>query len=251
MESPPSLCSLPDKKHQKYLSHVVSMLNGHVDHKAFNLHSIQVIHGTLFHVSFVFPDGSSRLPVLSNFMSGYHTNSFITHHLSDSFIKTLLWWKNWLSNPLAFCQLHPVGPLQDHGIYVDASTSWGIGLIISNLWHAFQLVNNWKIPGHNICWLESIALELVIYFLCQLHFTNIHMLIHSNNNMVQLEHTQNVIAKVFPSILVFATLTLSLLNASLSCHTPILNLLPILLTQSCMENRARPCTIFFPGILIC
>lgn len=87
------------------------------------------------------------------------------HHLSDSFIKTLSWWRERLNDPLAFRQLYPVGPLYDHGIFVDASTSWGIGLIIADSWHAFQLVTDWKLPGHDICWLESVALELAFYFL--------------------------------------------------------------------------------------
>lgn len=78
--------------------------------------------------------------------------------------------------------MYPVGPLCDHGIFVDASTSWGIGLIIADSWHAFQLVTDWKLPGHDICWLESVALELVFYFLRQLGFSNTHLLIHSDNN---------------------------------------------------------------------
>lgn len=37
-------------------------------------------------------------------------------------------------------------------------------------------------PGRDICWLESIALELLIYFLVQLRFHTTHLLMHSDNN---------------------------------------------------------------------
>jgi hypothetical protein len=73
----------------------------------------------------------------------------MTHHLSDSFVKTVLWWKERLLDPLAFQQLHPVGPLQDCGNFINALTSWSIGIIIGNSWHAFHLVHDWKLPGHN------------------------------------------------------------------------------------------------------
>lgn len=62
--------SLPEEKRLKYLSRVTAILQAHAERKSFNLRDIQVLHGTLVHVSFIFPDGSSRLPVFSNFMSG-------------------------------------------------------------------------------------------------------------------------------------------------------------------------------------
>lgn len=62
--------SLPEQKRLKYLMRVTSMLDAHSARGGFNLRDIQVLHGTLVHVSFVFPEGASRLPVFSNFMSG-------------------------------------------------------------------------------------------------------------------------------------------------------------------------------------
>ncbi|KAF5379454.1 hypothetical protein D9615_006559 [Tricholomella constricta] len=63
--------SLPEKKRLKYLNRVALMLDAHLQSRAaFNLRDIQVIHGTLVHVTFVYPEGSSRLPAFSNFMSG-------------------------------------------------------------------------------------------------------------------------------------------------------------------------------------
>lgn len=106
-------------------------------------------------------------------------------------MKTSHWWLLRLADPSAYRQLHPIGPLQDPHIYVDASTSWGIGIIVGDFWHAFPLVPDWKVSGHDICWLEAVALELMFYFLCQLHFANTHIIIYSDNNGAIGAHTKH------------------------------------------------------------
>jgi hypothetical protein len=67
------------------------------------------------------------------------------------------------------------------GIFVDASTSWGIGIIIDGRWAAFKLKEDWKLPGQDICWLETVAMEILVYFLEQLNFSNVRLRIHSDN----------------------------------------------------------------------
>lgn len=73
------------------------------------------------------------------------------------------------------------GEVQDLGIYIDASTSWGIGIVINGSWAAFRLKPDWKIPGHDICWLETVTIKLLVYFLEQLGFHNTHLRIYSDN----------------------------------------------------------------------
>ncbi|GLB45561.1 hypothetical protein LshimejAT787_2400190 [Lyophyllum shimeji] len=92
--------SLPEKKRMKYLMRIESMLSDDFEGKRFTLRQIQQIHGTLVHVCFVFPDGSSRLPVLSNFMSGFRDNIFVKHSLSNSVLDTLYWWQKRLEDPI-------------------------------------------------------------------------------------------------------------------------------------------------------
>jgi hypothetical protein len=65
---------------------------------------------------------------------------------------------------------------------VDASTSWGLGIIIGRRRrYSFKLRQGWKQPGRDICWLEAIVIELLYHFLIQLQFRDIHLLIHSDN----------------------------------------------------------------------
>jgi hypothetical protein len=67
------------------------------------------------------------------------------------------------------------------GIFVDASTSWGIGIVIDGRWIGFQLTPRWKVPGRDITWLETIAVEILVYFLDSLNVNNHNVLIHSDN----------------------------------------------------------------------
>lgn len=172
--------SLPEIKRLKFLERIMTLLKKIEQHCGLSLRDIQIIHGSLVHLCFVYVQGSSYLPAISNFMSQFKDN-FITRRASDSLRTTLIWWKNQLIAPNFFRQLHPLQPLQDLHIFVDASTSWGIGIIIENQWYAFGLISGWKVPGLDIGWLEAVALELLMYFVAQLGFHNTHLLMHSDN----------------------------------------------------------------------
>ena len=78
-------------------------------------------------------------------------------------------------------QLKPRGVPIDLGIFVDASTSWGIGIVIEGKWLAFRLLPLWKIRGRDICWLETIAVKLMIYILEAKGIHEATILIRSNN----------------------------------------------------------------------
>ncbi|KAF5383676.1 hypothetical protein D9615_003673 [Tricholomella constricta] len=114
-------------------------------------------------------------------MSGYKANNFVTHHLSDSVVHTLRWWLVKLGDPSGSRILRPITKIAQIDVFVDASTSWGLGIILGNFWHALKLVENWKQPNHDICWLEAVAVKLAVSFLAQLGFSNTHVLIHSDN----------------------------------------------------------------------
>ena len=96
-------------------------------------------------------------------------------------ITDLKWWLVTLLAEDVTCTLIPWGPLRDMGIFVDASTSWGIGIVISGCCASFCLFENWKVEGRDICWLETLAIKFLTYFLEDMGLQNIHLLIHSDN----------------------------------------------------------------------
>jgi hypothetical protein len=92
-------------------------------------------------------------------------------------LDTLVWWERMLLQPSFVRKLRPLGKLHDFGIYVDASTSWGVGFIIGERWYVLPLREDWKRDGIDICWLKAIALELCFLFLKQLAFKDIYVFV--------------------------------------------------------------------------
>ena len=177
---PQKLVSLPEDKRLKFHERVRRFLND-FKHRPCHLLDVEKIHGSLCHVAFVYMDGRSRLPSLSNFASSFHNNEIITRYPPHSMMTDLSWWLSKLQVGGASRALRPRGPLQDLGLYVDASTSWGIGIIIGDRWASFQLSPSWKVPGRDICWLETLAIELLVYFLEGMGLQHCRLLIHSDN----------------------------------------------------------------------
>ncbi|KAF7325222.1 hypothetical protein MKEN_00566500 [Mycena kentingensis (nom. inval.)] len=182
--------SLPEQKRLKHLKRVVDLLVRIESRQRIALHELQVVHGSLCHLCFGYPAGASRLAVFSNAMSGFQTHPERARYQSDSVLSALKWWRKQLENPTHYRRLDPIPPLKDLGIYVDASTSWGIGIIIGSGWHAFRLKSDWKKPGRDICWLECLAIELAIHFLIQLRYSQLHILIRSDNTGAIGAHTK-------------------------------------------------------------
>jgi len=74
--------------------------------------------------------------------------------------------------------------LYDPDIWVDASTEWGIGIIIAGCWAAWHLVDGWKVDGRDISWAEAIALKLAILWLKQQKFGDAEIIIRGDNTGV-------------------------------------------------------------------
>jgi hypothetical protein len=80
--------------------------------------------------------------------------------------------------------LLPHGTTQDLNLWVDASTEWGIGIILKGKWNTWTLSENWKGNGRDIGWLEAIAVELAARTLCDQGLMNAVVIIHSDNQGV-------------------------------------------------------------------
>ena len=172
--------SLPDGKRLKFLNRVRVFLD-QFDGRSCSLPDVEKIHGSLCHVAFVHALGRSRLPSLSNFAASFHDSGFSRRYPPHSMMSDLRWWLTSLDNPDFYRELKTRSPTRDMGLFVDASTSWGIGIIVGGEWAAFKLTDGWKIPGRDICWLETVAIEILIYILEAKGINNTTLLIHSDN----------------------------------------------------------------------
>ncbi|EEB97166.1 hypothetical protein MPER_03566, partial [Moniliophthora perniciosa FA553] len=146
------------------------------------LKDVQSVHGTLCHCSFVYLEGRTYLSSASNFAASFPSD-LAKRKPPPDLIEDLIWWRDMLEKPGFYRQLYPRREIKDLGLYVDASTDWGIGVVMGRQWAAYLLVPDWKqrLPGRDICWLETVALELLISFLTKLGHLKTRLLVHSDN----------------------------------------------------------------------
>jgi hypothetical protein len=177
---------LPDEKREKYLKKVVSTLETIGRGGRLTCKEAMSINGTLSHVSFVIPRGRTYLANLSAFISqfGSSASKFAARYPPKSVVVDLQWWYETLSHSSPARDLSPRGPTQDIDLWVDASTDWGIGLLLGDRWNAWTLVEGWKGHGRDIGWLEAVAVELAVLTLSGLGWSNASVLIRSDNQGV-------------------------------------------------------------------
>jgi len=114
--------SLPECQHKKYAVRV----SAYLDAEWVSLEETMKIHGTLQHMTFILMSSSSYLPSISRVIMGFKGDIHHHHHRSHYVHVDLLWWRAVFSEAHIGCYLLP--PLHwDPDVWVDASTSWGIG----------------------------------------------------------------------------------------------------------------------------
>lgn len=180
---PDKLVSLPEEKRIKYHSLIDSFLNSFGTRSQAPLKDALKINGTLSHITFVCPEGRSYLSALSLWISKFPSR-LSRRYVPASVVSDLRWWRHHLSTGGWSRSLQPRPPLQDLGLWVDASTSWGIGLVKSPLWDAWRLLPRWRGPGRDIGWLEAVAIELAVVHLESSGVRDSHVLIRSDNQGV-------------------------------------------------------------------
>lgn len=173
---------LPEKKKIKYLDRLSSWIRG----STHTLKEAESLIGTLNHVCLVVPEGRSHLVSLFKFRGGFKNTSSgaVKHRLPPGTADDLGWWRLHLQDTFVGMKIIvPPDPLNNM-IFVDASTSWGIGLVLDGRWLAWQFKDDWRREGREIGWAEMVAVELAIRTLVNGKFSNCHIIVRSDNQGV-------------------------------------------------------------------
>jgi len=174
--------SIPEKKRIKHHFRLINFIAKCQLHQVLRK-DVETINGSLAHLSFVHLRGRSRLPSLFQWLTTF-PNEFTPRWPPPSVMTDLNWWLNKLTETTACRSLTlPVTPA-NIDIWVDASTSWGIGILIDGRWDAWKVVEGWEAEGRNIMWLEAIAVEFVIGTIAALGHRDLHLLLRSDNTGV-------------------------------------------------------------------
>lgn len=176
---------LPIKKLLKYRDRFSSFY-GKIRHDPVSLRDCLKILGTMTHLCFLFPSGKSRISALCRAISKFRGNDFTFHHVWQLVHSDIRWFVEHLSIDNPRRSLLPRGLLIDIDIFVDASTSWGIGILVDQKWCAWKLRDDRDLndPENRINCLECWAVELLVHVFEDRDFHDIAITVHSDNTGV-------------------------------------------------------------------
>ena len=179
---PDKTVQIPEAKKLRYLSKLEPWRDG----QKFSKKDTESVLGTLVHCSLAIPDGRSRLPSISRFAASFNhfSSPFVRRSPNPSVITDIQWWRSQLSANFCGSTLSNHPSVSTVEFWVDASSSWGIGVVFDNWWDAWKLTPGWNADGRNIGWAEFVAIELGLLFAIYKGFSNTHFLIKSDNQGV-------------------------------------------------------------------
>ena len=173
---------IPDDKKSRYLTKLEYWLPG----QTFSRKDAESVLGTLVHCSLAIPDGRSRLPSISRFASSF--NHMVSPHAqrlpNASVLNDIDWWRSQLTAPFAGSTLSRPPTPSPVEFWVDASSSWGIGVVFNGSWDFWKFTPGWDRDGRNIGWAEMVAIELGLLFAVHAGFSDTHFIVKSDNQGV-------------------------------------------------------------------
>jgi hypothetical protein len=95
---PDKSVSLPEPKRLRFKVKVDSFLFSYSNKRAPRKESMS-LHGSLSHITFVYPNGRAYLPSLSAFVSSFGNNKFTPRYAPHSLLSDLRWWSDALRDP--------------------------------------------------------------------------------------------------------------------------------------------------------
>jgi hypothetical protein len=127
--------------------------------------------GRLNHVAYILPQLRSYLRSTYQWQKEWH-NHLVLRPISDKMKEDLDWWRTALETYTP-TRLIPDPDLTDVGWVGDASTSYGIGVIIGKKWVRFRLLVDPQhlATGNPIAWLKTVAVRLGLLMLIQIGST--------------------------------------------------------------------------------
>lgn len=156
---------LGPEKTAKYLQ----AINDWFATKTHSGHQTESLYGKLLHACLVVPPGRAYLTVLESMLGTAARNPHLARHDDRHLEADLRWWMHRLENPARLTREipHPL-PLTDIAAFSDASTGFGIAVVIGRRWRAWRLLPGWKTQDgqREIGWAEAVGFELLARYVC-------------------------------------------------------------------------------------
>jgi hypothetical protein len=94
------------------------------------------------------------------------------------------YWRSQLSLPFCGSFLRAPPAVLPVEFWVDASTSWGIGVVFKDAWQSWRFRPGWQAEGLDIGWAEMLAIELGLRTAIAAGFRDTHFKVKSDNTGV-------------------------------------------------------------------
>ncbi|KAF7303342.1 hypothetical protein MIND_00561900 [Mycena indigotica] len=173
---------IPESKKLRYLNKLTPWVKG----AKFSRTEVDSVHGTLVHCTMAVPDGRSRLPAISAFASSFsHSSSAFSRRTPNATVLAdIEWWRETLRRQFSGLKLIRPPRLSAIPFWVDASTSWGIGVVFDTVWLSWRLQRGWDDNNRKIGWAEMVAIEFGLLLAIHRGHHTTHFLVRSDNEGV-------------------------------------------------------------------
>ncbi|EHS63092.1 uncharacterized protein PGTG_21422 [Puccinia graminis f. sp. tritici CRL 75-36-700-3] len=153
---------LPEKKLSERKSQIQVFLAKGAE---FRFNEAEILAGRLNHVSFILPQLRCYIRSIYRWMNQWK-KLWATRKIPDDVETDLKFWLLTLDTYKHTRICPKTEPLEIHWVG-DASTSFGIGVLIGRRWAQLRLKENWRVatPPRTIAWLETIAIRVGILML--------------------------------------------------------------------------------------
>ena len=170
---------IPAKKRTYYLM----KLSPWSPSQNFSRKDTESLLGTLVHCSLALPDGHSCLSLLSCFAASFNhfTSPFVQGSPSPTILTDIHWWCAQLLTDFCGSLISKPPALSPLEFWVDASSSWGIGIVFDDTWDAWKLKSGWNKDGCDIVWAKIVSIELSLLFAIHSSHSNTHFCVKSDN----------------------------------------------------------------------
>jgi hypothetical protein len=172
---PDKTISIPEAKKTKYLARLAPWLAGALVSRR----DAEIVLGTLVHCALAIPDGRPRLMALTRMVSAFEGawNKFSCWIPGPAVIADITFWHDKLLKSFCGSVLHDPPAPSSTEFWVDASTSYGIGVVFDGHWIAWKLCDGWKSDSREIGWAEMIAIKLGLRVAIERGFRDTHFVV--------------------------------------------------------------------------
>ena len=132
--------SLSAPKASKYLESITNWLK----RDKHTLQDVQSLYRKLLHTCAVIPQGRAYLTGFERMIKVCTPKPFLPHCPEKTITNDLAWWTHILTSNLASRPIHNPPLHVNIAAFSDASSSYGVGIVIGNHWRAWCLHPQWK-----------------------------------------------------------------------------------------------------------